>query len=155
MISHSRSRAILTFALVTCACRTVPKHQCSDVVYTAKKPPSNLLATFPHPAYPIVTTGTGSLLGFLADSASGMGIPHAIVTVIPDSAGHPPHYALTDTAGGFLLSDLAPGLHKFYVRRIAYFGPEFQVTIRTGKVDSVTLSSHPVPVEVLCPATTS
>ena len=155
MISHSRSRSILAFALVTCACRTVPKHECSSGVYIAKKPPSNLLATFPNPGYPIVTTGTGSLLGVLADSASGMGIPHAIVTVIPDSAGHPPHYALTDTAGGFLLSDLAPGLHKFYVRRIAYFGPEFQVTIRTGKVDSVTLSSHPVPVEVLCPVMTS
>jgi hypothetical protein len=155
VISHSRSRAIFTFALVTCACRTVPKHECSDSVYTAKTPPSNLLATFPHPTYPILTTGTGSLLGFLADSASGMGIPHATVTVMPDSAGQQPHYALTDTAGGFLLSDLTPGLHKFYVRRIAYFGPQFQMTIRANRVDSVTLSSHPVPVEVLCPVTTS
>jgi hypothetical protein len=148
-------RCILASALMTCACRTVPKHERSGGVYIIKEPPSNLLAKFPNPASPIVTTGTGSLLGFLADSASGMGIPHAIVAVLPESAGQPPHYALTDTAGGFLLSDLTPGLRKFYVRRISYFGPQFQKTISANKVDSVTLSSHPVPVEVLCPVTTS
>jgi hypothetical protein len=78
-----------------------------------------------------------------------------MVAVLPESAGQPPHYALTDTAGGFLLSDLTPGLRKFYVRRISYVGSQFQVTIRANKVDSVTLSSHPVPVEVLCPVTPS
>ena len=155
MTLNSWRRTLIATAVAMCGCRTVPKHECSDDVYIATKPPSNLPARLPNPAYPLGNTGTGSLLGFLADSASGMGIPRAFISVRPDSAAPPPHYTLTDSAGGFWLSDLAPGSHKFYARRIAYDGLEFEATIRIGQVDSVSLRSHPVPVQILCPVTTS
>lgn len=155
MTSGLCRRIALVFALAICGCRTVPKRECSDEVYLATKPPSDLLARLPNPADPLGRPGTGSILGYLADSASGMGIPHAVVAVIPDSAGQPPHYALTDSAGGFLVSDLTPGPHSFYTRRVAYDAAKFEAIIETGQVDTVRLRSHPVPVEILCSDRTS
>jgi hypothetical protein len=150
MTSGLCTRTALVFALTIWGCRTVPKRECSDEVYLATKPPSDLLAGLPNPTDPLGRPGTGSILGYLEDSASGLGIPHAVVAVIPDSAGQPPHYALTDSAGGFLVSDLTPGSHSFYTRRVAYDAAKFEAIIRTGQVDTVRLRSHLVSVEILC-----
>jgi len=142
-------------ALAIANCRSAPRADCHLDPRTAK-PPSNELARLPSSPWALGSVGTGSLIGYLADSVSGMGIPRATVAVRPASGrNHSTHYVVTDSAGGFLLPGLPPGKHSFDAGRPAYMRLRFQATIVAGKLDTVRLRTQISPMYLSCPVVTS
>lgn len=91
------------------------------------------------PPAPSAPSGTGSIVGVLADS--GGALPHyPIMAVVPGdlpSAVHPS--AVPDSLGGFVFNALPPGRYRLFVRAFAHRPDSTDVTVMAGRVDTVSI----------------
>jgi hypothetical protein len=118
------------------ACRSAPKNDC-DQTPRPPRAPSDFVARLPYSPYPLDSIGTGSVIGSVADSVFGAGIPGASVSAGSGATKSTYHFAYTDSAGGFLLRDLPPGTRILTAARIGYVPTRSSITIQAGKVDTL------------------
>ena len=134
-MTPSWRQTMLWCLAATLACRSASRENCNrnDVVAA----PSDQQARLPDSQYLIGSEGTGSIVGLLADSTSGLAIPGASVGAGTDTTHYAPHVTQTDTAGGFLLRDLPPGEYFLSASRPGYARSQAKILIRPGNVDTV------------------
>ena len=91
------------------------------------------------PRAPSLRTGTGAVIGTLADS--GGALPHySILAVTPGDLPSGAHATATaDSLGGFVLDGLAPGRYRLFVRAFAHKADSSDVDVLAGEVDTVAL----------------
>ena len=130
------------------ACRSAPRTGCGQ--NHQPRAPSNFVARLPNSPYLLDSIGTGSVIGSVADSVFGAGIPGARVSASNGETRSTPHVAYTDSAGGFLLRDLPPGSHILTAGRIGYMATRSSIAIRASKVDTVRFRAVPATNLELC-----
>lgn len=91
------------------------------------------------PRSPSLRSGTGAVIGTLADS--GGALPHySILAVTPGDPPSGAHATATaDSLGGFVLDGLAPGRYRLFVRAFAHRPDSSDVDVAAGEVDTVAL----------------
>ena len=91
------------------------------------------------PRAPSPRSGTGAVIGTLADS--GGALPHyPILAETPGDAPNGVHSTATaDSLGGFVLDGLAPGRYRLFVRAFAHRPDSSDVNVAAGEVDTVAL----------------
>jgi hypothetical protein len=148
-VIHQRLIQISVASMLVLACRSAPKGDC-DQNRREPRAPSNFVARLPNSPYLLDSLGTGSVIGTVADSVFGAGVPGATVSAGNGATRSTSHYAYTDSAGGFLLRDLPPGSHILTVARIGYMPAQSKITIEAGKVDTVRLRAVPATNLEVC-----
>lgn len=141
--------SILALA-VAIGCRSTPKADGCSQHIRASRPPSNELGRLPPSPYLLGLVGTGSVIGYLADSATNLGIPQALVAVRTDTTRYATLYVYTDTTGGFLLRDVPPGEYFFYATRPGYVPNRLKIRVDAGKADTMQLRTHRASNLFLC-----
>jgi hypothetical protein len=147
-VIHWRFMRISVLSTLAFACRSAPKTGCAQ----SRQPraPSNFVARLPNYPYLLDSLGTGSVVGSIADSVFGAGIPGARISANNAEAGSTSHFAYADSAGGFLLRDVHPGNHILTAARIGYMPIRVKITIEAGKVDTVRFLAVPATNLELC-----
>jgi hypothetical protein len=153
MISLRVQIAVAFGLLFAVGCRSAYKGPCDQPVPDG--PPSNRPASLPLPPDVTGSAGTGSLIGYFADSATGMGIPRVTVAVRTDTTQFESHSTQTDTAGGFLLRDLPPGDYRYYAFRPDYGLAGGKIQVDARKVDTLQLRIARPTMSVCTSVTTS
>lgn len=148
-VIHHRLIHICVMSTLVLACRSAPKNDC-DQSHHPPRAPSNFVAKLPSAPYPFDSMGTGSVIGSVADSVFGAGVPGARVSASNGETRSMSRVAYTDSAGGFLLRDLPPGTHTLTAARIGYMPIRSTTTIRAGRLDTLRFRAVPATNLELC-----
>jgi hypothetical protein len=132
---------ISVLSTLSFACRSAPRIGCGQNHQPST--PSNFVARLPYSPYLLDSMGTGSVIGSVADSVFGAGIPGARVSASNGETRSTSHFAYTDSAGGFLLRDLPPGSHILTAARIGYTPTRSIIKIQASKVDTLRFRAIP------------
>ena len=147
-VIHQCLMQLSVVSTLVAGCRSAPRDDC-DQNHRSPRAPSNFVARLPNSPYVLDSLGTGSVIGSVADSVFGAGVPGASVSASNSATRSNSHYTYTDSAGGFLLRDLPPGSQTLTAARIGYMRTPSKITIEAGKVDTVRFRV-PVTNLVLC-----
>ena len=148
-VTHHRLIHIYVMSTLVLACRSAPKNDC-DRSHHPPRAPSNFVAKLPYAPYPLDSMGTGSVIGLVADSVFGAGIPGVRVSASNGENRSMSRAAYTDSAGGFLLRDLPPRTQTLTAARIGYMPIRSTTTIWAGKVDTLRFRAVPATNLELC-----
>ena len=104
----------------------------------ARSSPILGVPAFPQDSVTRDSTGRrlGALAGVVLDSASGLGVEGAQVSLRSPTLSYP-RFAYTNQRGGFVIGKLEPGRYELLVRRLGYLPFRGPRDLRAGVVDTV------------------